>query len=347
MKAWMLQNIGQINYADIKIPLLKEEEVLVNVKAAGICGSDIPRIYKDGAHHMPLIPGHEFSGEIVQIGKKVEDRWLHKRVGVYPLLPCQKCIACQSGKYEMCRQYGYLGSRQNGGFAEYIAVPIQNVLELPNKVSFEQGAMLEPMAVAVHAMRRVILKATDTVIVYGLGTIGLLLVMFLLERGIKNIFAIGNKESQKETLISLGLSDMNFCNSKETNVTEWIKQKNKENGVDIVFECVGKNETLSQAIALATIGGTICTIGNPQTNMTLEKDIYWKILRNQLTITGTWNSSFFEEGCSDWKYVLDKLQEGKISPQELITHRFSLEDLEQGFHIMRDKTEEYIKIMMI
>ena len=350
MKAWTLQQIGEIEYKETEVPILKEHEVLVQVKAAGICGSDIPRIYRDGAHHMPLIPGHEFSGEIVQLGNGVEKRWLHKRVGIYPLIPCRECIACQNGGYEMCRNYSYLGSRQDGGFAEYVAVPMQNVLELPENVSFEQAAMLEPMSVAIHAIRRTEVKQTDTVVVYGLGTIGLLLVMFLLEQGVKNIVAVGNKSTQKEAVLQLGLTEPNFCDCKETNVQDWMKKQGNQNGADVVFECVGKMETLSQAVTLATISGKICTVGNPNTDMTLEKDIYWKILRNQLTIIGTWNSSFFklcEEDISDWEYVLAKLKEGKISPQQLITHRFSIKDLEQGFHIMRNKTEDYVKIMMI
>lgn len=129
-----------------------------------------------------------------------------------------------------------------------------------------------------------------------------------------------------------------------------MKKRGNSNGADVVFKCVGKMETLSQAVSLATIFGKICMVGNPDTDMILEKDIYWKILRNQLTIIGTWNSSFFklcEKDTSDWEYVLAKLKEGKISPQQLITHRFSMKDLEQGFHIMRDKTEDYVKIMMI
>lgn len=114
----------------------------------------------------------------------------------------------------------YLGSRQDGSFAEYVAVPVQNVLELPENVSFEQAAMLEPMSVAIHAIRRIEVKQTDTVVVYGLGTIGLLLVMFLLEQGVQNIVAVGNKSAQKESVLYLGLPEANFCNCKERNVQD-------------------------------------------------------------------------------------------------------------------------------
>lgn len=357
MRAWLLQEAGTIKNEETYIPELKENEVLVAVKAAGICGSDIPRIYRDGAHKMPLVPGHEFSGKVVKIGKWVNESWLEKRVGVYPLIPCRECTACRKGQFEMCKNYSYLGSRQDGGFAEYVAVPVQNLIELPDNVSYDQAAMLEPMSVAVHAIRRVNIAQTDTVVVYGLGTIGLLLVMFLLEKGITNVFAVGNKDSQKDAVVSIGLLETHFCNCREQNVSEWLGAKTNHVQADVVFECVGKSETLSAVISLATAGGRICVVGNPHSDMNLDKQTYWKILRNQLTITGTWNSSFFEsilcadesgycEETVDWEYVLNKLEEGRIEPQKLITHQFAIEDLETGFRIMRDKTEAYIKIMM-
>lgn len=357
MKAWLLHEAGTIKYEETDLPELRENEVLVAVKAAGICGSDIPRIYRDGAHKMPLVPGHEFSGKVVKLGKWVEDSWMQKRVGVYPLIPCRECTACRKGQFEMCKNYSYLGSRQDGGFAEYVAVPVQNLIELSDSVSYEQAAMLEPMSVAVHAMRRVDVAQTDTVVVYGLGTIGLLLVMFLLEKGITNVFAVGNKVSQRDAVVRVGLPEKHFCNCKEQNVTEWLAKKTDHLHADVVFECVGKSETLSVVISLATAGGRICVVGNPHSDINLDKQTYWKILRNQLTVTGTWNSSFFksildadEYGYYDepveWEYVLKKLEEGSIAPQKLITHQFAIQDLETGFRIMRDKTEDYIKIMM-
>ena len=210
MNAWVLHGVDKLKYEETDIPVLKDGEVLVKIKAAGICGSDIPRIYRDGAHQMPLIPGHEFSGEVVEIGRWVDEDWLHKRVGVYPLIPCHDCESCRVGYFEMCKNYSYLGSRQNGGFAEYVAVPVHNLIAVPDTVSYEQAAMLEPMAVAVHAMRQLNPAQTDTVVVYGLGTIGLLLTMFLTEKGIEDIFVIGNKASQKEMIKSIGIPEESY-----------------------------------------------------------------------------------------------------------------------------------------
>lgn len=347
MKAWVLQDINDIRYEDVVKPSLSDGEVLVAVKAVGICGSDIPRIYQNGAHRMPLIPGHEFAGEVVWLGKGVHESWLHKRVGIFPLLPCKECVACQKEQYEMCRQYSYLGSRQNGGFAEYVAVPEWNLIELPNTVSYEEAAMLEPMAVAVHAIHRVKIDRTDTVVVCGLGTIGMLLVMFLLEQGIQNILVVGNKEFQKKTVQKLGLPEQNYCDSKTEDVSAWISLYTNDIGANVFFECVGKNETYSQAISMTAPGGFVCLVGNPYSDMKLDQQVYWKILRNQITVTGTWNSSFTGRTNDEWHDVLKLLEERRIIPSELISHRFRLDELDKGFEIMRNKSEDYIKIIAV
>ena len=116
-------------------------------------------------------------------------------------------------------------------------------------------------------------------------------------------------------------------------------------GADVFFECVGRNETFVQALNQTAFAGRIMLVGNPFGDMNLEKPIYWKILRNQLTVAGTWNSSFTNEAADDWHYVMERLSQNKLVPEELITHRFSLDRLDEGFHIMRDKTEDYVKIM--
>ena len=347
MKAWILHEKGEMHYEKVKEPVLKENEVLVRVKAAGICGSDIPRIYQTGAHKMPLILGHEFSGQVVKTGSAESKKWINKRVGIFPLIPCQTCIVCQKEQYEMCRNYSYLGSRQNGGFAEYVAVPQENLIELPENVSYEEAAMLEPMAVAVHAMRRVMPTEKDTVVICGLGTIGILLLMFLKDVGVKHILVVGNKEFQKQTILKLGLPEECYCDGRNQDVNAWIMNNTNGVGANVFFECVGKNETFMQAINLTAPAGRVCLVGNPYSDMGLDKQIYWKILRNQLIITGTWNSSFTGKEDDDWHYVLKCLEEKRIEPRMLISHEFSLEELEQGFFVMRDKSEDYIKIMAI
>lgn len=347
MKAYVLHDINDFRYEEIKEPSLGAGEVLVAVKAAGICGSDIPRVFRTGTYSYPLIPGHEFAGIVEKVGEDVDTAWIGKRVGVFPLIPCKKCVPCQGKKYEMCEKYGYLGSRTDGGFAEYVRVPVWNLLEIPDNVMLEQAAMLEPMAVAVHAIRRAEVSQNDVIAVWGLGTIGLFTIMFLKEMGCRNILAIGNKNFQKEMAKWFGISADCYCDGNTEDVNEWIQSKSNGRGADIVFECVGKNETVVQAVKNAAAGGKVQLVGNPAGDMTLTKDVYWRILRKQLTLLGTWNSSFTHEETDDWHYVLERLASGRIQPEKVITHRFSLEELREGFELMRDKREEYVKVMGI
>lgn len=347
MRAWVLHGIDDLRLETAADPVLREGEALVAVRAAGICGSDIPRVYKTGAHVHPLIVGHEFSGVVEKVASGVDPSWLGQRVGIFPLIPCRVCGPCQKKQYEMCRDYSYLGSRRDGGFAEYAAVPADNMIRLPDLVTFEEAAMLEPMAVAVHAMRRIRVSAGETVAVCGLGTIGLLLVMFLREAGVERIFAVGNKEFQRQAVLKMGLPENAYCDVRSQEAGRWLAERTDGNGVDVFFECVGKNETLMEALEHAAPAGRVMLVGNPFTDMHLDKQVYWRILRAQLTVAGTWNSSFTHDPEDDWHYVLDRLASGRIDPAGLITHRFPLEGLERGLRIMRDKTEEYCKIMVV
>lgn len=346
MKAYVLHEINDLRLETIPDPLPERNEVIVRVCSVGICGSDIPRIYKTGTYNYPLIPGHEFSGIVTKLGENVDTKWQGKKVGIFPLIPCRKCMPCQKKHYEMCRNYSYLGSRKDGGFAELVAVPESNLIALPDNVSFEDAAMLEPMAVAVHAMRRLQPQHYDKVVISGLGTIGLLLLMFLKEMGINNILAVGNKDFQRVIAYQMGLDGKYFCDSRKQDVDEWIRERTNGQGADIFFECVGKNETYAQAINNVAPLGRIMLMGNPYSDMQLEKAVYWKILRNQLTVMGTWNSSFTHNAQDDWSYVLERLNQKRIIPSKIVSHCLSFDKLEQGLTIMRDKIEDYVKVMI-
>lgn len=347
MKAWVLHEINDIRFEEIERPVPEEGEVLVKVSAAGICGSDISRIYRDGAYVYPLVPGHEFAGVVEHTGKGVNNAWIGRRVGIYPLIPCKKCFMCRQKHYELCEKYNYLGSRCNGGFAEYITVPEWNLIELPGTVENIAAAMLEPMAVAVHAMRRVQIKKNEKIVVIGLGTIGMLLVMFLKEAGYDKVYVLGNKELQREIAISFGVENTNYCNIREKDAETWILQHTDGRGADVVFECVGNNETCVQAISIAAAFGKIILVGNPVSDMTFAKGVYWKILRRKLMIYGIWNSSFTKDDTDDWHYVLEKLTGGAIYPERVISHRFLPDRLGEGLEIMRDKAEDYLKVVTV
>ena len=334
MKALLLNDIGKLEIVERPVPPLESNHVLVEVKACGICGSDIPRVYTDGAHRMPIVPGHEFSGIVKAVAADVDKRWLNKRVGVFPLIPCMKCHQCKQKRYEMCENYSYLGSRTDGGFAEYVAVPSWNLIELPEAVTYKQAAMLEPLAVVAHAIRKPAVKPNDEVTVIGLGAIGLLTTMLLKEVGVDIVYTIGNKSYQNEYAATLGACPIVPSESSSA----------------VVFECVGSEQSLQQAINLAAPAGTIVIVGNPRQDMNIPKEIYWKILRKQLKLVGSWNSSFTHNQNDDWHFILSilgKEENNTFHPERFITHKFDLERIKDGFEIMRLKQEPYVKIMMV
>ena len=357
MKAQVLYGIGNIKLTNVDEPVPRNGEALVRVMCCGICGSDIPRIYKSGAHNMPIIPGHEFSGVVEEC--KDKPALVGKRVGVFPLIPCRECSQCRAGHYEMCENYDYLGSRNDGGFAEYVAVPIWNLVPLPDDVSFIEAAMLEPMSVAVHSIKRAGLldKKNNalpdcrerTIVICGLGTIGLLTCRFLFDAGYERVYVIGNKDIQKEKFILMGGNPEYFCDVRYKDPIAFVMSASNNRGADNYFECVGRPENVEQAIKCTAPLGTLMLVGNPASDMELKKDTYWKILRKQMTVLGTWNSSYDGRGdrkkkTDDWQYVIDRLSSLKTG--NLVTHVFDLEHMSKGLDIMKRKSEDYVKIMV-
>lgn len=348
MKAYVLNGINDLSKEETKVPEVTENSVLIHMKAAGICGSDIPRIYKTGAHVHPIIPGHEFSGVVVKTFDNKDAGMLGKAVGIFPLIPCMKCPMCQKKHYEMCRSYSYLGSRCDGGFAEYAVVPKWNIIDLPPNVSMKSAALLEPLSVAVHAVRRLqkSTPADSRIVVIGLGTIGLMIVATLISEGYENVRVIGNKDLQKNMCLALGLSEDRYTDLKTTDLLENVLEKTG-GGADVVFECAGRNNAVATAVEIAAPTGRIIYVSNPESDIVFPKNVYWKILRNQLEIKGTWNSSFTHEEDDDWHFALKLLSEKRVDYEKLITHEFSLNDLEKGLDIMKNKTDDYIKIMIV
>lgn len=344
MKAHVLEAVGQLTYKDVPTPQLKEDEVLVEVVNAGICGSDVPRIFKTGTYHFPTIPGHEFAGIVRQVATEGNESLIGKKVGVFPLIPCMQCEPCQSMAYEMCKSYNYLGSRTDGGFAEYVAVPVWNLIELPEKVSFEDAAMLEPTCVALHAVRQADMMDVQSAAVYGCGTIGMLVLQWLTAMGVKRLYAVGTRKEQQELVTAL--SEGIFCNCREENPIDFIREQTDGAGVDVVFECVGVNESINNAVSLVRAGGQMVLVGNPAGDITFEKQTYWKILRQQLVVYGTWNSSFTKEEEDDWHTAVRAIQEGEIRPSAQITQRFPFEMLQDGLNVMRDKDVFTNKVMI-
>ena len=152
MKAALLMSLNNFEIRDIEKPIPKENEVLVKVKAAGICGSDIHKMQSGWKYDLPMVMGHEFAGEVEAIGPTVGNIAVGDRVAIAPLLPCNDCVYCKSGKYQLCENYQMIGSHRYGGFEEYCIVPEPNVINIGRKISYEEAAMIEPLAVAAHGV---------------------------------------------------------------------------------------------------------------------------------------------------------------------------------------------------
>lgn len=337
MKAYVLEGINQLIYKEIERPQLQEGYVLVEVKAAGICGSDIPRVFTTGTYHFPTIPGHEFSGVVVDAFDAAAQDWVGKRVGVFPLIPCKVCECCKKMQYEMCSNYNYLGSRCDGGFAEYVAVPVWNLIELPDNVSFAEAAMLEPASVALHAVRRLDLEGVSSVALFGLGTIGIVIAEWLHIYGVKTVIATGHSDTHGDVMKSVA-SDAYVYVDAAAGCDGVV--------VDAVLDCVATSDSLKDALDCVKPAGQIVVVGNPKGDVALDKNTYWKILRKQVRLTGTWNSSFTHEKTDDWNTVVEACANGKLHLKELITHQLAFDELHHGLDVMKNKSEYRNKVMI-
>lgn len=346
MKAYVLNAVGQLDLMGVPKPELKPGQALVEVKAAGICGSDIPRIFVNGTYHFPTIPGHEFAGIVRAVFDDASAYLIGKRVGVFPLIPCIECASCKKKQYEMCVNYNYLGSRCDGGFAEYVVVPVRNLIELPDGISYEAATMLEPASVGIHALQRIDLKCVKSAAVFGPGTIGLLTAQWLRISGVSEIYLVGTNECQRKLAADLGFHK--FYNGKAVDGVGEILQETAGEGVDLAIDCVGAGSVVSDCVNVVKRGGEVLLVGNPHDDLQMERDVYWKILRRQLRLTGTWNSSFIPEDAEDdWSRTLDAMKNGLLQPEKQITHKLAFDELHKGLEIMRDKTEFYNKVMII
>lgn len=342
MKALVLEDIAKIEYKDVPNPVIKSGEVLLKVKACGICSSDIPRIFTTGTYHFPTIPGHEFSGQIVDCASDVDKSLIGKNAAVFPLLPCRKCDSCKIEEYARCSNYNYFGSRCDGGFSEYISVPVWNLVLCPDDIPYTSAAMCEPASVAKHCVDTGEIKDGDTVTIIGTGTIGLIAALWVKSLGVKKIIIAGTSERSLKFANTLGINCAVNASSKSS-YEDYLELTNGK-GSDVVLECVGKQEAIINAVLYAKKGGRVVLTGNPYGDIIFPKDIYWKILRNELTICGTWNSSY-KSTVNNWKETVNAIGSGSIELQKLITHKYSLSEYVKAFETVKNRDVFSVKVM--
>ena len=323
MKACVLHSIGDLRCEEVATPVRKPGEALIRIMASGICGSDLPRVLEKGTYHFPTIPGHEFSGQVVEAD---DAELIGRKCTVFPLLPCRKCVSCESGHYAQCENYNYFGSRCDGGFAEYLSAPLWNVLPAPDDLSYEEIAMAEPCAVALHSLQRAAMKAGDSICVFGAGPIGVMIGKWARLKGAGRVFLIDIDPKKAAFARQLGF---------ETEI---------DGQADIVIEGAGVSPTFERAMACAKPFGTVVLMGNPAKSMELTQKGYWEILRKELTVRGTWNSGYSSRE-NDWATALACME--RLDLASLVSHRFDLSQCNEAFAMMAARKEYFSKVMFV
>lgn len=328
MKAAVLHAVNDLRYEDVERPVAREGEVLLKIVAAGVCGSDIPRIFTKGTYHFPTIPGHEFAGRIVESD---DPALLGRKAAVFPLLPCRKCAACQVGEYANCSDYDYYGSRRDGAFAEYLAVDKRNLVLLDDKVSLIEASMMEPAAVARAAIRRMEINLGDKVVIFGAGPIGLIAAQWAKQAGAGMVRVVDISEEKLAFARKFGFE---------------AYDAERDGLCHCALEGTGASSALNNAVRALMPHGKLVLMGNPFGDMCFERSIYSEVLRREITMRGTWNSSY-NDRINDWTAVAEAMSNGTLTLAPLITHQVPLERCNEALEMMRDKKEFFTKVTFV
>lgn len=345
MQACVLHAVGDLRCESVADPKPRAGNVLVRVAACGVCGSDIPRVFKTGTYKLPLIPGHEFSGTVVAVGDGVDASLVGTRATIFPLIPCMKCAMCDAGEYAQCADYDYLGSRSNGAFAELVCAPTWNVLPIPDNLSIEEAALTEPAAVALHALRRGALQGGEEVLIVGAGPIGLLAAMWATALG-AGMVILADIDERKLAFAKELLPDAIRFDPRKEPISKSVRNLTGD-GAELVVDATGSAAAVAQCFLAAKPFGRVVLLGNPEGDMTLPKEAYWEILRKQLRLFGSWNSSYDPAKRDDWRTAIEFMASGKLNVKPLITHRVGLPDLAAAMAKMRDRSEFSNKILYV
>lgn len=344
MKAAVLHAPGDLRIEQVPVPTdLGEREVLVRVLYCGICGSDLDRILKTGTYRFPTIPGHEFCGEVVAVpagsGYKPGDR-----VVVAPILPCYTCDSCQQGNYGQCDSYSYLGSRTDGGFAEYVRAPLENLIPYPQDLDMAHGALVEPAAVTLHGVLRAGIRAGDTVAVLGCGPIGLFAVRFAALLGATRIIATDLEQGKLEKAKTLGATHL--VNSGEGDSAAAIADLTGGSGVDVVLETAGVTSTQIQSVEICRNQGKVVYLGTAHRDVPFPAAVFERIVRREINLTGSWNSFSAPFPGREWRAVIDYIAGGDLPMQEFISHTIALSELGAMLEKMASRSLPYNKVVV-
>lgn len=321
MKAMLLKEYKNLEVTEMPEPDVGASDVLVEVRACGICGSDIHGYDgSSGRRIPPLVMGHEAAGVIAKVGENIEDFAVGDRVTFDSTVSCGHCKFCRAGSINLCDNRKVLGVscgeyRQHGAFAQFVAVP-QNILyKIPEGLAFEHAAMIEAVSIAVHAANRAPVKLGDTAVVVGSGMIGLLVIQAIRLAGCSQVIAVDLDNDRLKLAKQLG-ADVTL-NAKTDDVVAEIKNLTGGKGADISIEVVGASVTIETAIEATRKGGSITLVGNlaPKVEVPLQA-----IVTRELTLYGSCASN------GEYPACIDLLERGDIQVEPLITAKASLEE---------------------
>lgn len=328
-------------------PAPGKDEVKIKVFQTGICGSDLHEydagpifIPTEDPHPLtgrkaPVILGHEFSGEVVEIGEGVTNVSVGDRVAPDAAQHCGECYMCKVNRYSVCEQLAFTGLMTDGSFAEYVNVPAYTCYKLLPELSNEAGALVEPLAVGIHAIRQGKLLLGDTVAVVGAGTIGLVTIQAARAAGASKVFAIELSKDRKEKAKGLGAI---VLDPTETDVVAEIQEQTDGQGVDVAVECIGKAETVNTGIQCAKRGGKIVVVGIFEKPGEIN---YNDLVFQEKEVIGSLAY------CGEFDAAIALLADGRIKAEPLITGKIKLDDIvENGFEELLRNRDSNIKILV-
>jgi L-iditol 2-dehydrogenase len=341
MNALILEDYNHLVYKNFPEPVLTAEDVLVRIRACGICGSDVHGFDgSTGRRIPPLIMGHEASGVIAEVGSNVEKFKPGDRVTFDSTIYCGTCFYCRRGEINLCDHRRVLGVscdeyRQHGAFAEYAAVPQHIIYPLPAGISFEQSAMVEPCSVAFHAVQVTPLSINATAVVVGAGIIGLLVIQTLRAAGCGQIIAVDLDPEKLELARQLG-ADIGL-NPAEEDAVSMIKKMTGNRGADMAFDAVGLNASLSTALNSIRKGGDLTLIGNLSSEVKLALQA---VVTGEVTLHGSCASR------GEYPACLDMIARGTINVDALISTVAPLAEGARWFERLYQKEKGLLKVML-
>ncbi|NLK07591.1 MAG: galactitol-1-phosphate 5-dehydrogenase [Firmicutes bacterium] len=318
-------------------PRLGSGEVLIAVKTVGICGSDIHAYYGEHPYiSCPIVPGHEFAGIVTEVGEGVDEAWLGKRVTALPSLVCGRCTNCRRGRFNICEHLKVIGCQSDGALAEFVKVPADKLLHLPDDMSWETGTLIEPLAVAVHAVKLAGDIVDQRIVVYGGGTIGLLVMMVAKAYGAKEVILSEPDAFRRRLGEKLG-ADYTIDPNK-TAPNRWLQEKFGSEGIDLSFECVGIEATVKEAILSNRKGTAIVIAGVFSQPIMVDMGL---IQDRELRLLGTLMYT-----TDDYHEALKLLHGGQINGSPLITHRLEFARAGEAFQLIEQAKGKCVKLLI-